>query len=334
MARSPAGNAVYDAVQAHLDDLTAGTLNKAQLARKLVDLHPGLFTSLDHARDMIRRYTGARGKSTVNLAANFVSNTHHGMRALPNPYLGDDGPDVFVWDTAAHRKPLIFSDVHLPYHAPEPIMKMVEEGKKWGPDSILINGDLVDLYQQSSFCRDAAKPDAEAERLAAIEFLLWLREQFPSAAIFWKLGNHELRYERLIKAGSSQVRRTWFKPWAELFELDNLGITLIGGMTRIEAGHLNILHGHEFGESVFSPVNPARGAFLKSKTNILVSHHHATSEHHETTVDGRAVGAWSIGCLCSLTPEYRRMAYTKWNHGYATVEFDGPMFRVENRRIL
>jgi hypothetical protein len=120
----------------------------------------------------------------------------------------------------------------------------------------------------------------------------------------------------------------------KIFRTDELGIKIINSKQRAKFGSLNVIHGHEFGESVFSPVNPARGLFLRAKASILAGHNHQTSSHHENDLNGKPTACFSTGCLCDLEPDYRPFAFTKWNHGFAIVEVDGKEFYVHNYRII
>ncbi len=99
----------------------------------------------------------------------------------------------------------------------------------------------------------------------------------------------------------------------------------------MKAGDLNILHGHEFGGSVFSPVNIARGLFLKGKVSAMQGHNHQSSSHSESNMNGEITTTWSLGCLCELHPAY--LPINKWNHGFAIVEIDGQNFEVRNKNI-
>ena len=99
----------------------------------------------------------------------------------------------------------------------------------------------------------------------------------------------------------------------------------------MKAGDLNIIHGHEFGGSVFSPVNIARGLFLRGKVSAMQGHNHQSSEHSESNMNGELTTTWSLGCLCELHPAY--LPINKWNHGFAIVDIDGQNFEVRNKRI-
>jgi hypothetical protein len=97
-------------------------------------------------------------------------------------------------------------------------------------------------------------------------------------------------------------------------------------------GNLNIAHGHEFPSGISSPVNIARGLYLRAKANAICGHHHKTSSHTETNINDEIVITYSVGCLCELHPLY--MPINSWNHGLAliTVTKDGDV-DVQNKRI-
>ena len=109
------------------------------------------------------------------------------------------------------------------------------------------------------------------------------------------------------------------------------GIDVISDKRIIKAGDLNIIHGHEFGGSVFSPVNIARGLFLRAKVSAMQGHNHQTSEHTESNMNGKITTTWSLGCLSELHPAY--LPINKWNHGFAIVDVFGDEFEVRNKRI-
>ena len=83
----------------------------------------------------------------------------------------------------------------------------------------------------------------------------------------------------------------------EVAGLDQLGIQYVHPQQVIHCGKLNILHGHEFARGIASPVNPARGAFLKTHANSVVGHLHRGSNHTHPNVRGKVVSTWSHGCM-------------------------------------
>jgi len=100
----------------------------------------------------------------------------------------------------------------------------------------------------------------------------------------------------------------------------------------VMAGKLPILHGHELPKGVSAPVNPARGAFMRTLSTVLVGHSHRSSGHAESDMWHDETFCWSTGCLCDLTPEYARINRWNWGFALATVH-DDESFDVENLRI-
>jgi len=232
------------------------------------------------------------------------------------------------------NKPLILSDIHLPYHDIDAISVALEKGYKDGVDSLYLNGDILDFYQASRFTKDGGAMSVKEERDMFWEFIGWLKSNF-SVPIYFKAGNHEERLEKYVNEKSPELAQLPELNLRNFLKLDEHNITYIEGRQKAIMGKLIVVHGHEFGESIFSPVNPARGLFLRAKSSTLAGHNHQTSEHHENNLRNDSMACFSTGCLCQLTPKYRPFAYTKWNHGFAIVEIDGDgSFEVNNYRII
>ena len=231
----------------------------------------------------------------------------------------------------SQKNVLILSDIHLPYHSMEALNLAIEYGRNHKVDTVVLNGDIIDFYQTSSFVRDPRKKSFSYELSVYRDFITSLKAALNDPVIYFKQGNHEERYERymFLKApeliGVEEFKLNVLLKFGEnnIHYIDNKRISRLGGLA--------ILHGHEFGRSVFSPVNPARGVYTRAKENTLIGHHHQTSEHTEPTLSGKVITTWSTGCLCELNPEY--MPINKWNHGFAHVIRDGKSFEVMNKRI-
>ena len=93
---------------------------------------------------------------------------------------------------------LILSDVHLPYHHIPALNEAIEYGLQKKIDSILLNGDILDCYMLSKFQPDPRQRNFGQEIICFQEFIRLLQSVFPKAEIFYKLGNHEERYERIM----------------------------------------------------------------------------------------------------------------------------------------
>ena len=296
-----------------------------KLARIIYAKEGKLFNSVDTVRSVIRKIQGANGKTDVKL-------THLQPHRPHNPYkLPDSDETIFQpYQLKGHKRVALFADIHIPYHSITALTAAITYAKKEKPDALILNGDALDFHGLSRFNKDPRKKNF------ALELDTW-RQMFEVFAkelnckIYYKIGNHEERYEHYLWMKAGELIGV------EEFDLSNLlqarakGIEVIKGKTIIQAGGLNILHGHEFGSSVFSPVNIARGLYMKGKVSAIQGHNHQVSEHTEPDMNGRIVTTWSQGCLCELHPEY--LPINKWAHGFAIVDLDGEDFQVRNKRI-
>ena len=197
-----------------------------------------------------------------------------------------------------------------------------------------MNGDILDFYQVSRFTKEGGAMSIKEERDMFFELIGWIKSNF-DVPIYFKAGNHEERLAKYINDKAPDLAQLPELTLSGFLKLDDLGVQFVDGRQKAMIGKLIVVHGHEFGESIFSPVNPARGLFLRAKSSTLAGHNHQTSEHHENNLKNDSMACFSTGCLCQLTPNYRPFAYTKWNHGFAIVEIDSDdTFEVSNYRII
>lgn len=309
------------------------------LARKMYNDNPELFKDVEQARERIRYYKGKRGKRHRQELADKSMVTKRGEEAtnlgIPNPY-GLPESDAEEWPPfiipKGNNRILLLSDIHIPYHDPKAVEMAVEYGKQNDINTVVLNGDIMDCYALSRYEKDPRKRRFSEELEMTREFLGWITNELP-AKYYYKIGNHEERYEAFLRIKAPELLDITEFRLDVLLQFGKFGIELITDKRIIKAGELNIMHGHEFGRSVFSPVNPARGYYMRAKTNIIAGHNHQTSHHMEKNLNEKVIGAWSTGCLCELHPMY--MPVNKWNLGFAVLNInkDGT-FEVDNLSII
>jgi hypothetical protein len=116
--------------------------------------------------------------------------------------------------------------------------------------------------------------------------------------------------------------------------LNEQKVELVEDDILVKAGKLAITHGHHIFKGVFTPVSPARGAYMRAKQNVIVGHLHRPSYHPETDMEGNIVAAWSMGCLCELKPSYSPLVSNS-QHGFAHVQVENTgNFTVKNFTII
>ena len=227
----------------------------------------------------------------------------------------------------------ILSDIHVPYHSTKALAAAVKHLKTLGLKALILNGDFADFYSISRWTKNPAQRDFAGELKAVRGLVGWLRSEFPRIPIIAKLGNHEERWEHWLWDHAPEIsseREMGLEAWLHLTQN---GVELVKDQRIILAGELPIAHGHELPKGMASPVNAARGAFMRTMSTILIGHGHRTSGHCEQDMWQSETFCWSTGCLCDLAPEYARI--NKWNWGFASVEIakTGGGFDVQNYRI-
>jgi len=308
------------------------TIPTRTLARSLTTNHPELFPNIESARLAIRGYRGAKGDRDRHLQV--FDNTKRKINVPDSDTATEPTEPVKV---ALKGHWTIISDIHAPYHSKPAIEAALEHSDKIAAtDGLLINGDLIDFYQASKWSRNPNARRINDELTMVREFMKELSRYYPR--IVYKFGNHERRFTSYLYANAPEIADMPCLKLEQLFinnkeKIEFEGkIEFIGAQQIIYAGdYLTILHGHEFASSAFSPVNPARGAFLKAKTNCIVGHHHKPSAHVETDARRVVTSTFSLGCLSDLSPPYAPI--NSYTHGFATMHMDGNDFEINNYRI-
>jgi predicted phosphodiesterase len=302
-----------------------------KLARIMYNENKLSFADVERARDALRRIEGKKNGDKSKITHPMPDERKRNPYNLPESYQEKREP---------YRLPkvcnniLLISDLHIPYHSIEAITIALDYGVQNNVNTIFINGDLIDNAQVSRFEKDMNKRSVKEEFDATKSFLVTLRTVFPTAGIYWLKGNHCVRWEKFLMM---KVHEIWDDPYFHLEErlqLNQQRIKILDDKTLVKAGKLSITHGHHIFKGIFSPVSPARGAYMKAKQSIIVGHLHRASHHPEVDLDGNTVSCWSTGCLCELRPNYNPLVANS-QHGFAhiTVENNGN-YHVKNFQII
>ena len=292
-----------------------------------------MFPDVEAARSSLRKIEGKMGKAY--LTAKVVNSEFFKSEARPyNPYSlpASDETDFTPFVLKGHSRVAVFCDIHAPYHSITAISKAIEYSKKEKVDAVVIDGDMFDFHGLSRFLRDPRKKNFAEELKIGVQILQAI-EKALKCPIYFKLGNHDERYQHYLFQKLGELTGV------EDFEFENIlkkrlpDIKVISDKRIIKLNDLNCVHGHEFGVSVFSPVNIARGFYLRAKASTIGGHHHRSSEHTEQDINNKIITTWSVGCLSELHPAY--LPINSWNHGFAIVDLasNKKEYEVRNKRI-
>jgi predicted phosphodiesterase len=328
-SRNPEGSRIVDRYVGKFPQTASQTL-----AKLIFKKHPLLFSNVNAITNAIRYRRGAMGplhrKKRAFAAPVVIPSKFNPLNPLDLPASDEKDWVPFVMDGVT--KVLVIGDLHLPYHNLASLTLALQTGEREKCDGVLINGDLIDFHTLSRFEKDPEKRSFKEERAIAKAFLRRLRELFLKARIVFKEGNHDERLRKFVMDRAPEIYEESIFGLDALLGLGNLGIEHVNEKREVMLGKLPVLHGHELPHGIAAPVNPARGAYLRAKTSVLVNHHHKTSEHTETDLKREIITTWSVGCLCQLRQQYN--PFNGNNHGFAIVEIaKGGDYMVRNSRI-
>lgn len=231
---------------------------------------------------------------------------------------------------AGVRKLAILTDIHLPYHNKEALLAAVKHIRDYNPDTILLNGDILDFEKLSRFTTNPRKPDVVFELDMWKAFAKWLRDYFPKATIYFRTGNHELRLLSYVRRNAAALEG--LVDFEQIMQFNNFGIKFVDNVIGMNFGELTIYHGHEVYGGV-GAINVAKIILDRTHINSAIGHFHRTQEFSRKTAHNKVIGCWSIGCLQEHRVDY--LPVNQWNYGFALVEFekDG-RFHFMNKKII
>lgn len=325
MRTDPISKMALDVVRAHPDHPARS------LARMLVDRANGAIT-IEAARARIRGLLGQIGerrrkrimKSGLERPARKPGESVMPPKSQAVPWT--------AYDMATVGKVGILSDIHCPYHDDVALRAAVDHLHEHKIDALLLNGDFADFYSISRHEKNPKHRNFLAEVEQVQQLLRWLRSEFPSIKIVAKAGNHEERWEKWLWQHAPELSMSPLMGLDTWLGLKEVGVDLVADKRIVMCGNLPVLHGHEKGNGISSPVNQARGAYMRLHHTVLEGHGHRTSIHSEPDMMGTETVCFSTGCLCDLRPAYAPL--NKWNHGAAIVVVgEEGEFNVENFRI-
>lgn len=214
------------------------------------------------------------------------------------------------------ERAIVANDFHYPFHDPRMVTLWQKFIKDLKPDTIIINGDLLDCWELSDFDknpRDESKFKKEIE--IGQKFFSDLRYEFPQAHIVYVYGNHEYRLQKYLVRHAAAISE--LLSLEELLKLDSVNVEISNSGLResfYQYGQLFVSH--------FNKVSQHGGWTAKQLVDkygvsIIHGHTHRVGSTIRATLDGRWLGGWDNGCLCDLKPTY--VLAPNWCHAFSIV---------------
>jgi predicted phosphodiesterase len=205
------------------------------------------------------------------------------------------------------ERALVISDVHTPFHDERAVavaFAMIEDLK---PDTIIIGGDLVDLFSISKYVKDPMRKLMLNDELdVARGFLADLRAAAGDARIVFVQGNHEMRFEDYIFKNAPEASVLKEFRLESLLKLDELNIEYVRGKGQTKTAYFDY-HGIRIGH--FDSLAPKSGylahkLMTKYGSAIVQGHSHRLALVASTNANGDTILGAESGCLCQLDADY------------------------------
>jgi predicted phosphodiesterase len=334
---------IVDYILNHKEELINNTISKLGLAKKIVAENPSRYTSADieRIRRSIRGRLNANGKNNTATALFDAPVVDIGKLVKLGMHLPESKVEKREdFNIKGSQRVLIISDIHYPYYDRDALLCALGFGKEKEVDTIIINGDLIDFWQISSFSKIGTKMGAADEVQGAREFLYWLRREFPTCRIVYKFGNHEARWNKYIWSRGPELARLLEMEYGQnlglpaMLHCEALKIEIVHEWQWIRLGKLTVIHGHEVAGRFGGSVTPARALMNKMKVSALHGHVHQVDTYTANNGKGEAINCYTTGALCNLDADYDGTAKLRCSHGFAFVQMTGDNFRVSNIRII
>jgi hypothetical protein len=163
-------------------------MSKTSIARYLHATYPTHFNTIENARAMIRKLTGASGDTARRYKQLDHTPAPETQFNLPK---SEGKSRVFYHLDKSIKNALILSDIHFPNHDEEALRNALIYGKETNIDCIILNGDILDNEPFTNHDAPPQKLTAVADWFQMVdEFLDMLIREF-NVPIHWTEGNHD-----------------------------------------------------------------------------------------------------------------------------------------------
>lgn len=290
---------------------------KLTLAKMIVADHPGVFTSVDNVRTLIRWYYGQIGDKSRRTKHKFAPPEQSDAFAKITP--DDDKPPQITH--IKQGKAFIIGDVH--GHKQSPYIKQYFEHAA-DCDVIILNGDIMDNEDLSRWPpMKRVKPwDEEIELMR--EFFYDLRDLYPDKRIIYKKGNHEDWYDRELWKSNIAKGLQHYR-LEHLLELEPLRIEVIGSRDLTRLGKLIVAHGHEAKRGGKFIANAMLSYYM---CDVAFNHFHRVDYAEFRDFTGRLVRSHALPCARNLNAGYTGIN-NNWAAGFGLVEFTESDYNID-----
>lgn len=224
----------------------------------------------------------------------------------------------------------IINDLHIPFQDNILVRKWLGFVQSSRPNTIVINGDLIDMWELSSFDKVPKSGESVQKELnMAKEFLRSLRRVHTGRIIYTE-GNHSFRFKKFLITVAPELYGLDGLSLEELLELEDMGIEFIQSpsdaagwqdcytvIDNIYVGHFNLIRQHAG--------YTAKALIDKYGVSIIQGHVHRYGVYTKRLIDGTELVGVENFCMCDMNPGYMRNP--NWSQGFSIIK-DGNIIPI------
>jgi predicted phosphodiesterase len=294
---------------------------KRTIAQILVSERPDLFSSVEEARNVVRYYTDSQGSANRARKKKYTVDERIFNRLFPDHEQYPD--DIHL----KKGKALIISDIHS-HHMTERISEYFEKADKENVNTIILNGDIMDMESMSKWPQFKRHQPFQEELDFMHELLDDIAVKFPHARKIYKKGNHELWMDRQLWSNPKLMEA---KDIADMLCIENIlnlkekNIEVVQDRQLINLGRLLLVHGHEAKKG---GMYIAKAMMEYFKRDVAFGHFHRVDYHQYQPYGKPLMRSYGLPCACKLTANYTGVN-NQWKNGFAICEWDEENYAMD-----
>ena len=201
---------------------------------------------------------------------------------------------------------VVMSDLHIPFHDKKSVALVLSFVKKFRPDVMFLNGDIIDCFNISAYTKHPATKESLRDEIDETRvFLADCRKAVgDDARIIYVQGNHEYRLQRFLAQKARELFELEGLTLAEQLHFKDLGIQSVEGRNKenyVQYG--NVFVGHWDKANKWAGYT-AKGLVEDKGVSIIQGHTHKVGMHTRRRMDGTTLIGVEYGCLCDLNPQW------------------------------
>jgi len=206
---------------------------------------------------------------------------------------------------------MIIGDLHIPYEDKLAVNVMLKIHQHVKPETVIINGDLLDFIELSTFTRDKLEDRPIGQSIHDATDIIKKLQRY--STVIYHIGNHELRLKKYLLNNAPEIK--------DLINFNDLinndlkteieFVEMIGRDSMQSYFDGKLLVGHFNRVSRYSAYT-CKLLCEDYKISVVQGHTHRLGSYYTTGMNDILQGHES-GCLCNLHPGYT--ATPNWQNG-------------------